>query len=148
MKKIALWVCLSVALSSLSAVYAQQTDCYAIVLPKFHYNEARVSQMPQEKLEWYCNFSRNSFFVCDTLPADAAVYDISELKSKQSGEKVSPDFVVDLNSLSYYAYDFDTYRYRHYGSSVYFRTPGSEHAYLAIRPYIEAMRLSNNHKSK
>lgn len=143
MKKIYAYFCFVIMTLACGVVYAQQSDCRDIVLPKLKYDVQRLDRMPAEKVEWYCAFSRNSFFETDTIPQDAVVYDISVLKFKKDGSNVGSDFVVNLNTLSFYAYDFDLYRHKHFHSTVYFHTPSSAHAYLAVRSYIETMRLTN-----
>ena len=118
-------------------------SCRDVVLPMVGGNEARVDSYPLEKLEWHCMFSRNSMYVANTMPADAFVYNISEVRDLATGKALPADYVVNLDSMSFYAFNFNEFRHRHYHSHIYFRTPSSPHAYLVLRTYDEALRLTN-----
>ena len=130
MKKAILIVMLVLAVAM--SANAQTRDCRQIVLPHVAYNQAVLDAMPQEKVSWYCRFSANAFFEADTLPTGAAVYDISALTSVQSGNTLSQSFVVDLETLSYYAYNFWDFQGLNPEQTVYFRTPSSRHPYLGV----------------
>ena len=113
-------------------VSAQTRDCRQIVLPHVGYNQAQLDNMPAEKIEWYCRYSANSFFVTDTLPAGAPVYDISALVSVHTGSNLTNEFVVNLETLSYYAYNFWDFQVPNGDQTIFFRTPASRHAYLGV----------------
>ena len=122
---------------------AQQDYCRDIVLPMLDNDESRLAAYPDSKLNYDCLFSCNGFYESDTIPAGAAVYDISDVVSKFDGSHLQQDMVVDINKLSYYAYNFHDFRYRHYEVPVCFRTPSSNHPFLVLRTYIETLRLTN-----
>lgn len=110
-------------------------DCRAIVLPMFNGDEARLDSYPVEKLEWHCKYARNAFYVSDTVPAGAVVMSITEVRNRQTGEYMTNETSIDLESLSYYAYTFrdQQYRYPKGNVTICFTTPGSEHPYLVMR---------------
>ncbi len=117
-------------------------DCRAIVAPHFNNNLEVVDEIPYGKLFSLCAFSRHSFFVTDEVPAGATVYNISQVKVNTSQNYLPESFVVDLNTLSFYAYNFNEFQKTPWGMTVYFRTPGSTHSYLGLRSYTEAMTLA------
>ena len=127
----------------MSYAFAQQDNCREIVLPMYGYDEARLENCPDHKIQYDCAFSRNGFYESDTIPANAAVHDINEVVSKSTGEHLAQDIVINLGKLSYYAYNFHDFRYQHYEVPVCFRTPSSTHPYLIMRTYIETFRLTN-----
>ncbi|MBQ9546850.1 MAG: hypothetical protein IJU90_06155 [Bacteroidales bacterium] len=134
-------------LLGMSYAFAQQDNCRNIVLPMFGYDEAKMDEYPDDKLQLDCAFSRNGFYVSDTIPTNAAVYEISDVVSRATNEHLPSDYVVNLKDLSYYAYNFHDFRYQNYEVPICFRTPGSAHPYLVLRTYIETFRLtyeSNN----
>ncbi|MBQ0016842.1 MAG: hypothetical protein KBT04_07660 [Bacteroidales bacterium] len=116
--------------------------CKAIVAPQFE-DKSVLDIMPIEKLQWHCAFSHNSFYESDTIPADAVEYDIEVVSRYDNGEALPHSFVVDLTTLSYYAYNFHDFRYRHYEQPICFRTPSSSHPYLVMRTYQETLFLTN-----
>lgn len=117
-------------------VYAQ--DCEAIMLPYFKGNVEKMNNyrnLAPEKFEYRCAYSCAAFIESDTIPAGLAVYNISEVRSISTGESLPENFVVDLNTLSYYAYNFGAFQGRNNSveEMVCFRTPGSAHPYLVLR---------------
>ena len=120
----------------------QAQDCEYIVGGKYNYNENIMSLMTPAKLDWYCRFSRNNFYVVNEVPQGATVYSISVVKNIKTQENLTTDFVVNLDSLSYYVYDFGKYQGRNQGETVYFSTPNSEYPYLAVRSYLDAMNMT------
>lgn len=130
MKRIALLALLVVGLAGLRA-----QNCEAIVLPYFNGDRAKLADYPLEKLDYRCRYSRNAFYVSDTVPDIAEMHSLSELKDKATGKNLSEDFVVDLESLSYYAYTFRELQcsYKETDVVICFPTPKSEHPYLVLR---------------
>lgn len=124
-------------------INANAQNCDEIVLPHVNYDRAKLEQMPQDKIQWYCNFSRNSFFVTNEVPAGAIVHDIRDVVNKRTGAKVGDGFVVNLATLSYYAYNFDEFQYQNYDKTVYFHTPGSPYRYLGLYTINETHRRVN-----
>ena len=134
---------LAVAVLAMAGAKAQ--SCETIMLPFFNYDTASMRDYPEGKLEWRCNFAKGAFYVSDTVPAGAEVYDISEVKDRK-GKNLTDAFVVNLETLSYYAYNFNQFqlRYRFGDKTICFRTPGSVHAYLVLRPLDELYRRADN----
>ena len=119
-------------ITALTSLHAQMRDCRQIVLPHTGYNQNILNNMPEEKIQWYCRYSANSFFVADTIPVGATVFNISDLVSVQTGNNVDQTFVVDLENLSYYAYNFWDFQVPSGNVTIYFRTPSSAHPYLGV----------------
>ena len=137
MKKLVVFAALFMAAFG---AYAQ--DCEAIMLPFFKGNMEKLNDhrnIAPDKFEWRCTYATAAFIESDTIPTGLAVYNISEVRSLATGETLSENFVVDLNTLSYYAYDFFMFQGRHYSveERVCFRTPGSAHPYLVLRSTYE-----------
>lgn len=125
------------------ASIASAQDCRTIVLPHVGYNEKMLDVMPDEKINWHCQFSKNSFYVTDKLPDGALVFDIVQLKSVRNNQNLPQNFQVDLSTLSYYEYNFFDFQAVDIKATVFFRTPESEHEYLAVRPIADAHRLAD-----
>ncbi len=115
---------------------ASAQNCTAIVLPKFHYDTAWMALCPVDKLQWYCLESQAAFYESDTVPTGAAVYSITEVKEIDGDSYLPSNFVVDLNTLSLYAYNFE-YFYSYFPTdwqkTICFTTPSSTHPYLVLR---------------
>lgn len=141
MKKFLTAILLLPAIAFTLNVNAQ--NCDEIVLPHVNYDRAKLEQMPKDKLQWYCNFSRNSFFVANDVPAGSIVHDIRDVVYKKTGDKVGEGFVVNLESLSYYAYNFSEFQYQNYEKTIYFHTPGSKYKYLGLYSINETHRRVN-----
>jgi hypothetical protein len=106
-----------------------------------HYLEFRnipPSEYPQEKFEYRCNFSRNSFYMCDTVPQGALVFNISELTNFITKQHPSENYVVDLEVFSYWAWDFLNFQKQDYTHTIYFDTHNATNRYLAVRSWDEA----------
>ena len=118
-----------------AALAAGAQDCTALLLPFFRGNTTLMSTYPPDKLEWYCCYVRAAFYESDTVPAGADLFSITEVKEKNTNAALAADFVVDLNTLSYYAYNFYDFQARyHYGNkTLCFSTPSSAHPYLVLR---------------
>lgn len=123
--------------------YAVAQDCDEIVLPHVGYNTSKLATMSTEKVQWYCNYSKNSFFLTNEIPVGATVYDISEVKSRRNGEKLASTFVVNLKKLSYYAYNFDEFQYKNYHKVIYFHTPNSTYKYLGLYTITETFKRTD-----
>ena len=117
-------------------------NCEAIMLPFFGGNKQKMDEYPQPKFEWRCKYSQNAFYVTDQVPEGAELHALSELTDKMTGEKVTDDFVVDLDYLSYYQYNFmDIQLHSPSGDAkIYFATPKSGHRYLVVRSCDETYR--------
>ena len=131
----------------MAAFGVKAQDCDALVLPFFRNNATQMDNyksIAPEKFEWRCAYARSAFYESDTIPAGAEVYQISEVRSNFSDEHLSRDYVVDLMTLSYYAYNFNDFQKRYYrGNKVLcFATPASAHPYLVLNSLEETNRLA------
>lgn len=110
-------------------------NCEAIVLPFFGGDTEKLANYPAPKLQWRCDYSHNAFYVSDVVPEGAEVRQLSELTEKTTNQKLTEDFVVNLETLSYYAYNFQQLQlqYPKGDVTICFPTPKSEHAYLVLR---------------
>ena len=125
-------------------------NCEAIVLPYFNGNQERMANYPAEKLDYRCRYSRNAFFESDTVPEWAEMRSLTELKNKMTGKNLTDDFVVDLETLSYYAYNFLDLQGQYHDSEtvICFPTPKSKHPYLVLRSLKEIYALTENNTPK
>lgn len=126
------------------AVMANAQNCNALVLPYFGGDTARMAQYPESKLDWYCLFAQSAFYESDTIPAGAEVHSLSEVLDKASLQPMSAQYVVNLSTLSYFAYNFEALQqeYRSGTKVVYFPTPYSTHPYLVLRCIDEIYRMT------
>ena len=139
MKKLISIVVLTMAFWSANA-----QDCNAIVLPLFQYDSVRLSQYPADKVMYRCLYSQASFYESDTIPAGVDVYDISQVKETYGTNYLPQSYVVDLTTLSYYAYNFQQFQFLYPTGSttICFYTPSSTHPYLVLRSIEESHRLA------
>lgn len=145
MKKIVLLAALMLGAWSLNA-----QSCETIMLPYFGGDANAMAAYPQEKLEWRCAFARAAFYESDTLPAGVDVYSIAEVQSKADGSYLPQNYVVDLKTLSFYAYNFKEFqlRYANGNVTICFSTPNSEHPYLVLRSVDEMYALAEVQQNK
>lgn len=126
-----------------TASMASAQNCEALLLPYFG-NAERMAQFAQahpEKFDAHCCRARAAFYESDVVPAGAELHSITEVRDKVTGEALSADFIVDLNTLSYYAYNFyEGFQAQHYYGNVTFcfSTPASAHPYLVLRSIDDA----------
>lgn len=141
MKRIVLLVLLAAGTLGLRA-----QNCEAIVLPMFGGDRAKMARCPAEKIDYHCRYSRNAFYVSDTVPEWAEMHALTELKDNATGKSLTEDYVVDLGTLSYYAYNFVDMQcsYRETDVVICFPTPKSEHPYLVLRSLDEIYFLTTN----
>lgn len=119
---------------------SQAQDCSAIVRPMCILRGIDTNTYPIEKLDYFCRISQHAFFITKEVPSDAVVHNISELTNTITGEKVPQSFVADLNTISFWGYNFEKFRPKDYRQPIYFRMGrGSNVQYLAVRTYKEAM---------
>ena len=104
MKKIVIFALFCLTLCINGNLKAQ--NCEAILRPYFILNGYSSDEYPQEKAEWRCAFSYSAFYLCDNIPANAKVYSFSELTNKLTKQHPSANYSVDLETLSYYEFDF------------------------------------------
>jgi hypothetical protein len=111
-------------------------DCEALVLPYFNNNVQQMAQYPAEKFEWRCAYAYAAFYESDTIPSGiSVVHNISEVRSIFTGDYLPASYVVDLNTLSIYAYNFRSLQTDPNSGyeRVCFSTPSSSHPYLVLR---------------
>ena len=114
-------------------------DCNAILRPFYAQRGLSPDTYPAEKSEHFCNFSTNSFYFVDQLPHGAVFFSFSVLTNLMTGEKAPANTRVDLNTFSYFTYDFPTFQGQFPYKTIYFELVGNDHRYLAVRPYGEAI---------
>ena len=137
MKKIIFTVLAVIVLGLTNMSQAQ--DCRAIVRPMYILRQIDSTTYPAEKEAYFCQISQNAFYLTQQVPSGATVYNLSELTNTITGERLSQNFEVDLNTLSYWQYDFYRFEPQGKGQTVYFRIGRrTNHQYLAVRPYNEA----------
>lgn len=119
-------------------------NCESIVLPLFGNDTARMALYPVDKVMYHCFYSQASFYESDAVPAGVDVYSISEVKETYGTNHLPQDYVVDLTTLSYYAYNFLSFqhRYPHGNVTICFSTPSSTHPYLVLRSIDDSHRLA------
>ena len=143
MKRIVLVATLMMAVSGMKA-----QDCDAIMLPFFRGTVAAMNnykyQAP-DKFEYRCTYARSAFIESDTIPSNVSVYDISQVQNRHTAEYLPQDFVIDLNTLSYYAYNFQSFqmKYRRGNVTLCFSTPSSTHPYLVLRSIEDSFQLAS-----
>ncbi len=117
--------------------------CQQVALDKYQKSGLLI---PTFKIAYWCSFSKECFFVTDEIPENALVYGIEEIRSRRTGVNLPANYVVDMDSLNYFEYTFGDMQQRpgHWSKTIYYRTPGSTHAYLAVRGYGEAQDRINN----
>ena len=122
-------------------------DCNAIMLPYFGGDADRMANymaVAPEKFEYRCVYASNAFYEADAVPADAEVLPISIVQSRFSEDRLSDDIVVDINTFSYYAYNFNALQMSYSDDKVLcFSTPSSAHPYLVLRSLHEMLRIAN-----
>ena len=126
------------------ALGVRAQDCDAIVLPRFHYDTARLDAYPDEKVMYLCLYSQASFYESDTIPVGVEVFNISQVREKYGTNHLPQDYVVDLTTLSYYAYNFLEFQqmYPRGNVTLCFSTPSSTHPYLVLRSIEDSHRLA------
>lgn len=113
-------------------------NCAEIVRPYLEANHINPSDYPQPKLEWRCQFSYNTFFLCDSVPEGAMVFGIEALTNILTGEHPDENFEIDLEVFSYYAWDFINFQKQDDKHTIYFDTHKSTNRYLGVRTYNDA----------
>lgn len=141
MKKLFLIAFATLILCCAASVQAQ--DRQAIVGPFLQQRGIAESNYPADKFDYKLQFSLNSFYLTNTLPSRACVFEFSELTNKLTQEHPTSN-VVDLNTLSYYTYNFLDFQVKDYHNTIYFRIGNECNRYLAVRSYDETMDRTNN----
>lgn len=135
MKKIVFTVLVVLALGCTQKCLAQ--NCRAIVRPYYITQGIDSTMYPAEKEAYLCQFSQNAFFITQQVPQGVAVHDLDELTNVVTGMKAPKNLEIDLNTLSYWQYDF--HRFTRNGQTAYFRIgKRSDNQYLGVRTHNEA----------
>lgn len=122
------------------ASQAKAQDCDAILQPLYALLGTTAETYPEDKAAERCLFSQNSFYLTNDLPHGATIFRLTELTDKLTGQKVADDFTVDLNTFSYYQYNFYDFQRQDFNRTIYFQIgPRSRHEYLAVRSFNEAL---------
>ena len=110
-------------------------NCEALVLPHFNNNADVMHSVDVAKLDIICQYARNAFYESDTIPTGAQVLPITNVKDKNNMVPMSANIIVDLNTLSYYQYNFVDLQmqYQDQWTIICFPTPASSHPYLVLR---------------
>lgn len=115
---------------------AMAQDCDAIVGPLLQRRGINPDNYSAGKIKFLCIQGRNFFYFADEVSADARVFNLSEVVEIATGTTLPSNFVPDLNTFSYYAYNFEQLQIQFNFQTLYFRLPaGSEHPYLALRSF-------------
>lgn len=122
----------------MTSIGLKAQDCDVLLLPYFQNDKALLEEaksVTPEKMAYRCAFARAAFYESDSVPSGVDVFSITEVKSIATGEYLPQDYIVDLGSFSYYAYNFFDFRRRYPdgGYQVCFSTPSSKHPYLVMR---------------
>ncbi|MDY5969279.1 MAG: hypothetical protein SPJ13_04615 [Bacteroidales bacterium] len=99
------------------------------------YEKDNLMHVPPVKVAYWCSYSKMAFFVADEIPETAIVYNLTQVVNKRSGNPFPDDYVVSLDSMNYFAYNFGDFQRieGNWGKTIYYRTPGSEHPFLGVR---------------
>ena len=143
MKKVAM-----LTVMFIMAIGAKAQDCEVLVLPYFNNDRAAMEnyqEVAPYKFEWRCAYARAAFYEADNVPEGADVFQISEVKNKFTVSSLPSNYVVDLSSLSYYAYNFVDFqlKYPTGDKTLCFATPGSTHPYLVLRSISDMHSVTN-----
>ena len=124
-----------VAIMMIAAAGVKAQNCDIIMLPFFNGNRIAMDNYPQEKFDYRCRYARVAFYEADAVPEGAVLRSITDVQDKATGEYLTADFVVDLDVLSYYAYNFNELQVSYPSCDVIlcFATPSSAHPYLVLR---------------
>ena len=134
-----------VVVMMIATIGVKAQDCMSIVLPSFGYDTVAFNRYPAEKVMYRCLYSQTSFYESDTIPAGAEMFNISEVREAYGTNHLSQSYVVDLTTLSYYAYNFREIQmlYPTGNITICFATPSSTHPYLVLRSIEDTYRLAD-----
>jgi hypothetical protein len=137
------------ALLMLSTAGLKAQDCELLVLPFFKNDRAAMEEYARnypEKFAFRCIYARSAFYESDTIPAGAEVFGIEKVQNVFTGKFLDSNYVVDLNTLSFYAYNFKDLQLGYTSTSqvICFATPASAHPYLVLRSILQMGGMSEN----
>ena len=143
MKRILL-TAVAVLLLGAAANAQSQRDCAAIVRDYYLTSGNDPETYPADKAEYRCRFSANAFYLTTDLPNGCTVFMFTDLTNLITGEHPAPVETVDLNTFSYYTYNFLDLQAHDYHRTIYIDLSGNGYQFLAVRPYDEIMDRTNN----
>lgn len=137
MKKIIFILTAMVMLGWANAGLAQ--DCQEILRAYYATTGKDPDTYPEGKADYFCKLSYNSFYFAQQAPQGAPVYYLNELTNNITGKKMKRGAVIDLNTLSYYEYNFIDFQARYPDQEIYFRLEGeNSYPYLVMRTFQDA----------
>lgn len=139
MKKLILTAIVTVLFSS--AAFAQTRNCEAIVQPLLEQMGTTKDYYPAEKINHFCIFSEQAFYLTNQVPDGSLVYEITDLLIWGGDSHPAADMEINLNTLSFWGYNFQYYQ--KVDRTVYFHLGNkNSHRYLALRSYNETCVLT------
>ncbi|MBR1798356.1 MAG: hypothetical protein IJ761_00455 [Bacteroidales bacterium] len=132
-------------LVAFAATSANAQNCEDIVAAYYDYNYDVVYQMPPEKLDLRCMYAKHALYESDVVPTDAVQHNLTDVVNRQTNEHLSANQIINLQQLTYYAYNFREHQFQYPSPDVviYFETPGSRHRYLVLRSLNQIDKLAN-----
>lgn len=138
MKKIVI-TAVTVLLLGTAANAQNNRDCNAILRDYFAVSGHNPETYPPDKAEYRCQFSANSFYLTDDAPDGYIIFQFTELTNLLTGAHPAPVTTLDLNTFSYYTYNFDYFQGKDHRRTIYFDLDGNGRHFLAVRSYGETM---------
>jgi len=140
MKKIVLTAIAVLLLGTVANAQNQgQRDCNAVLRDYYATSGHTPETYPPDKAADRCLFSENAFYLTDDVPDGFYIFQFTELTNKVTREHPAPVETVDLNTFSYYTYNFLDFQARDYHRTIYFDLDGRGRHFLAVRSYDETM---------
>ncbi|MBP5644768.1 MAG: hypothetical protein J6W95_02440 [Bacteroidales bacterium] len=143
MKKIVI-TAVTVLLLGTAANAQNNRDCNAILRDYFAVSGHNPETYPPDKAEYRCQFSANSFYLTDDAPDGYIIFQFAELTNLLTGAHPAPVTTLDLNTFSYYTYNFDHFQGLDPRRTIYFDLDGNGRHFLAVRRYEEALDRTAN----
>ena len=143
MKKIVI-TAVTVLLLGTAANAQNNRDCNAILRDYFAVSGHNPETYPPDKAEYRCQFSANSFYLTDDAPDGYIIFQFTELTNLLTGAHPAPVTTLDLNTFSYYTYNFDHFQGLDPRRTIYFDLDGNGRHFLAVRRYEEALDRTAN----
>lgn len=132
-----------VLLLGVAANAQNQRDCSAILRDYFAVSGHNPDTYPPDKAENRCNFSCNAFYLTDDAPDGYTIFQFTALTNRLTGAHPEPVTTLDLNTFSYYTYNFIDFQALDYHRTIYFDLDGNGRHFLAVRTYDETMDRTN-----
>lgn len=124
-------------------------DCDAIIAPLAQRRGLTPENYNAEKLMYFCVRARSFFYFTDNAPEGAKVFNLSEVVNNETQEPIPANFIPDLNTFSYYAYNFEQLQIQFNYQTLFFRLPrGAEYKYLACRSFSDNTLITDAEMEK